>query len=86
MDYFGTKYSRYTRENTVNEKEVLPYFMYLCALDHTNCNILNKRPRGLDALLGHLLVKEYQKCKNLELRLAVSEIQHVQGRRKSEMH
>ncbi len=24
----------------------------------------NKRPRGLDALLGHLLVKEYQKCKN----------------------
>ncbi len=43
---------------------------------------------GLDALLGHLLVKEYQKCKNLGLRLAVSisEIQHVQGRRKSEMH
>ncbi len=28
----------------------------------------NKRPRGLDALLGHLLVKEYQKCKNLGLR------------------
>ncbi len=27
---------------------------------------MNKRPRGLDALLGHLLVKEYQKCKNLE--------------------
>ncbi len=34
---------------------------------------------GLDALLGHLLVKEYQKCKNLGLRLAVSVIQHVQG-------
>ncbi len=40
---------------------------------------INKRPRGLDALLGHLLVKEYQKCKNLGLRLAVSVIQHVQG-------
>ncbi len=52
------------------------------------CVSTNKRPRGLDALLGHLLVKEYQKCKNLGLRLAVSvsEIQHVQGRRKSKMH
>ncbi len=46
----------------------------------------NKRPRDLDVLLGHLLVKEYQKCKNLGLWLAVSVIQHVQGRWKSEMH
>ncbi len=42
------------------------------------CQILNKRPRGLDALLDNLLVKEYQKCKHLGLRLAVSVMKHVQ--------
>ncbi len=50
--------------------------IYMC----TATIFVNKRPRGLDALLGHLLVTEYQKCKNLGLRLAVSVMKHVQGR------